>query len=199
MTLHLIRHGKTAANEKRLYCGFTDIPLSKQGVDELAARKALAVYPDAQLYITSGLLRTNQTLRVLYGDPGFKVVAKLRELNFGGFEMLSHEALSERPDYQSWIADTDNNRPPNGESKSEFVGRVTAGFREVKDLCMEKAARSAVIVTHGGVIAVIMEYLFPQKRNFYEWQPACGEGYTVHLGNDGKMDFSSNIYQYHLR
>ena len=35
MTVYLIRHGKTEANEKRLYCGSTDLPLSEKGREEL--------------------------------------------------------------------------------------------------------------------------------------------------------------------
>ena len=35
MTIYLIRHGKTEANEKRLYCGSTDLPLSEAGREEL--------------------------------------------------------------------------------------------------------------------------------------------------------------------
>ena len=35
MTIYLIRHGKTEANEKHLYCGSTDLPLSEAGKEEL--------------------------------------------------------------------------------------------------------------------------------------------------------------------
>ena len=35
----LIRHGKTIANEKRLYCGKTDLSLSNSGVVELKKLK----------------------------------------------------------------------------------------------------------------------------------------------------------------
>ena len=35
MTIYLIRHGKTEANEKHLYCGSTDLPLSEAGKAEL--------------------------------------------------------------------------------------------------------------------------------------------------------------------
>ena len=31
MSIYLIRHGKTEANEKHLYCGSTDLPLSEKG------------------------------------------------------------------------------------------------------------------------------------------------------------------------
>ena len=35
MKLYLIRHGKTMANEKHLYCGSTNLPLSEKGIEEL--------------------------------------------------------------------------------------------------------------------------------------------------------------------
>ena len=35
LMLALIRHGKTEANEKHLYCGKSNIPLSENGIKEL--------------------------------------------------------------------------------------------------------------------------------------------------------------------
>ena len=35
MTIYLIRHGKTEANERHLYCGSTDLSLSDTGRAEL--------------------------------------------------------------------------------------------------------------------------------------------------------------------
>ncbi len=35
-------------------------------------------------------------------------------------------------------------------------------------------------MTHGGVIAAIMAYLFPgEGKNRYEWQPGAGGGYEI--------------------
>jgi alpha-ribazole phosphatase len=68
MHIHLIRHGKTTANEQKLYCGATNIPLSDNGITELLELKEQGVYPkDVAIYFTSGLLRTGQTLDLLYG------------------------------------------------------------------------------------------------------------------------------------
>ena len=39
LNLYLLRHGKTLANEKKLYCGFTDLLLSEKGIEELALLK----------------------------------------------------------------------------------------------------------------------------------------------------------------
>ena len=51
----LIRHGKTEANEKHLYCGSTDIPLSEAGVEEL---KMMTYRIENARLITSGMKGT---------------------------------------------------------------------------------------------------------------------------------------------
>lgn len=181
MILHLIRHGKTEANENKLFCGVTDIPLHKNGILELLEFKKELYYPTAELYIVSGLLRTVQTANILFDNPTLTVINELCEINFGDFEMQSYEQLKSTSAYQNWVLDIDNLSPPNGESKKMFIERVIEGFSKVKDLLNTTSINSCVIVTHGGVIATIMEHLFPNEKNFYQWQPACGKGYTLSI------------------
>ena len=56
------------ANEKGLYIGRTDLPLSPAGLAELLALRAENGYPGAARFFTSPLSRCRQTLEVLY--PG---------------------------------------------------------------------------------------------------------------------------------
>ena len=58
MTIYLIRHGKTEANEKHLYCGSTDLPLSNAGREELQN-----IHYDVNdvHFLTSGMKRTSLT------------------------------------------------------------------------------------------------------------------------------------------
>ena len=173
MTIYLIRHGKTEANEKHLYCGSTDLPLSEAGKAELQAFR----YDIKNVrFITSGMKRTNETLRILFGDVPFDTDPRFREVDFGIFEMRSYEELKNTPDYQVWLTgDNESNVPPEGESGAQMKARVLAAFSEIKeDTC---------IITHGGVIAAIMAYLFPEEeRNLYEWQPCPGGGYRIYSG-----------------
>ena len=64
--LYLIRHGRTEANEKWLYCGSTDLFLSESGAKELENIKYSV--PEDAIFITSGMNRTEQTLKILFGD-----------------------------------------------------------------------------------------------------------------------------------
>ena len=170
MTIYLIRHGKTEANERRLYCGSTDLSLSNAGKAEL---KNLHYEIKNVRFLTSGMKRTNETLRVLFGNVPFEVDPRFREVDFGIFEMRSYEDLKDTPPYQAWITgDNETNIPPQGESGTQMKQRVLAALSEIReDTC---------VITHGGVIAAIMEHMFPdENKNRYEWQPQPGHGYAI--------------------
>ena len=174
MTVFLIRHGRTPANERHLYCGSTDLPLSKAGREALANRPPINV--GASHFITSGMRRCNETLALLFGNVPCEVVGDFREIDFGIFEMKSYEMLKDEPAYQTWLSrDPEINPPPGGESGTEMTKRVLAAYKAV-----ERRGEDTVIVTHGGVIAAIMASRFPEEgKNRYQWQPKPGEGYAI--------------------
>jgi len=174
MKIHFIRHGKTFANEKKLYCGVTDIPLSEKGISELFKLKQKILYPTCDFLVTSSLLRTNQTAEILYGRNPDLLISDLNEFNFGIFEMKSYEELKENPLYINWIKNYESAKCADGDSKLIFTERIHSAFNRL----LEMKAENIVIICHGGVIATIMELLFPNTKNFYEWQPTCGRGYT---------------------
>jgi alpha-ribazole phosphatase len=185
--IHIIRHGRTDANDKRFYCGNTDVPLSESGVKEILALKEKGVYPEAELFITSGMKRAVETIRLIYGDIDSITVEGLREYNFGDFEMHSHNELENRCEYQNWIADEEGDVCcPNGESKNEFGKRVDQGLKKIFREIEKRKAGSVVVICHGGVIRAIMHILFSNEKKYYEWQPENGLGYTLQY-SDGKI------------
>lgn len=175
MKLLLLRHGRTPANEQRLYCGATDVPLSPGGRAELQsmAEGMRSLKQDGMLCITSGMERTDETLRVLFGaEPDIRD-ARLREMDFGRFEMHSYEQLRQDADYIRWITDERGVvSTPGGESRKDFHERVIAAAADIK--------QDALVVCHGGVIAALMQHWFPgEGRHMYQWQPVHGAGYEV--------------------
>jgi alpha-ribazole phosphatase len=178
--VYLLRHGATEANENRLYCGASDLPLSEGGRTELARLKAEWKYPACKrlrLY-TSGMLRTEQTLQVLFGEVPHTAIAEMREINFGAFELRAYEELKELPDYLDWISgENEKNRCPGGESGAGMEARVLAAFDRLL-----QTEGDFLIVSHGGPIAAIMSRLFPEEgKNRYDWQPPAGRGYAICL------------------
>lgn len=178
MKLYLIRHGKTLANEKHCYCGSSDIPLSEMGIMEL--KQVQYSVPADCHYITSGMVRTEQTLQCLFGNISHTQDERFREIDFGVFELHSYEELKCRKDYQEWISgDNEKNVPPKGESGELMKNRVLEGLKELFN-----QNQDTVLITHGGVIAVIMEHLFPEEeKNRYSWQPRPGRGYLIEHEN----------------
>ena len=75
MTVYLIRHGKTEANEKRLYCGSSDLGLSEKGRAELSQ---LHYDLTNVRFLTSGMKRTNETLNILFGDVPYEEDRRFR-------------------------------------------------------------------------------------------------------------------------
>ena len=170
MSIYLIRHGKTEANEKRLYCGSTDLPLSEEGREEL---RTLTYAITTTGFVTSGMKRTNETLQILFGNVPFSADSRFREVDFGDFEMKSYDMLKDDPAYQAWLTgDNETNTPPGGESGAQMTRRVLEAFAELPD--------GTALVTHGGVIVAIMASLFPEEgKHRYQWQPGNGFGYEI--------------------
>lgn len=173
MKIILIRHGATAANEQHRYCGSTDLPLSERGREAL---RELRYDAPVANYATSGMKRTEETLALLFGERPHAVLPDFREVDFGAFEMGSYEELKDNAAYQSWLTgDNEKNVPPGGESGEAMKVRVQKGWN-----ALEKRGEDWVLVTHGGVIAVILETLFPEEgKNRYQWQPKPGHGYCL--------------------
>ena len=170
MTIYLIRHGKTEANERRLYCGSTDLSLSEGGREEL---KDIRYCFQNVRFLTSGMKRANETMELLFPGIPYETDPRFREVDFGAFEMRSYEQLKDDPVYQTWLTgNNEANVPPGGESGQQMTARVLKAFSELRsDTCL---------VTHGGVIAAIMAHQFPgEGKHRYLWQPKNGHGYRI--------------------
>ena len=175
MKIYLIRHGKTTANEKHLYCGSTDLPLSENGREELAHIKYDINIKNTE-FITSDMQRTQETLKILFGDVEHSTDSRFKEIDFGIFEMKSYNKLKDTAEYQQWLnGDNYTNVAPKGESGAQMEKRVLEALSDVV-----ANGKDTVIITHGGVIAAIMANLFNnENKNRYQWQPKCGHGYLL--------------------
>lgn len=175
MKIYLIRHGKTTANEKHLYCGSTDLPLSEIGKEELKHIKYDIDVKNTN-FVTSGMQRTQETLKILFGEIEHSTDSRFKEIDFGIFEMKSYNELKDTAEYQQWLnGDNYTNVAPKGESGAQMEKRVLEALNDVV-----ANGKDTVIVTHGGVIATIMANLFNnENKNRYQWQPKCGHGYLL--------------------
>lgn len=190
--IHFIRHGITEGIINKWYYGSSDLPLTDEGYEALRELMAEGIYPplgDADCY-TSGMLRADQTLKVIYGNVPFKTIPLLREMNFGSWECKTFNELQKEPEYEEWINNKEGSFafPGGGDSVISFNERIKKGLKELcgyqrlKELSHRHSGKDAVsiMVCHGGTIAAAMEGWFPGDReNFWQWIPATGRGFTV--------------------
>lgn len=81
-TLYLIRHGHTAGTESALMYGATELPVTEDGLTEIAGYSDAGIYPDPEgaAVFTSGMVRTLQTLAVMYGADPASVHVSLEDI-----------------------------------------------------------------------------------------------------------------------
>ena len=102
--ISVIRHGLTEANEKGIYIGKTDLPLSDKGAAELAAKMDEFDYPAVHKVYSSPLRRCTETAEILFPYTDLCVVDDLRELDLGIFENKKVDELLENDDYKAWLS-----------------------------------------------------------------------------------------------
>ena len=187
MKLILIRHGRTPANERHAYLGRTDEPLTEAAFSLIKEKRDSGFYPDPagfKIY-TSGMRRTEETLRAVYGVIPHGVIPAMRETDFGDFECRTYEELKDNPAYIEWISDSLNAAPPGGESFPAMKERVMAAVNELLN-----RNEDAIVFTHGGPITASMLTLFPDAgKNFYEWNPRHGGGYVI-TSENGNFEYT---------
>ena len=179
MELILLRHGRTEANEKHLYCGATDWHLSPGGAAELRALAESRPLPVFDVVADTGMYRTRETAELLCRGARRLSLPGLQEMNFGLFERKSYDTLRFDPSYIKWITDESGDCScPWGESRNSFYSRVRESFTA---FAAETAADRACIVCHGGTICAILDSFCAEKRGCYDWQPDFGHGWQLDL------------------
>ena len=188
----LIRHGITEGNQKKWFYGKADLPLAEEGKQNLRQLVEKRIYPplsdDADCY-TTGLLRTEQTFSILFGERPHRTLPLLREMEFGEYECRTYDQLKGYEDFVRWCWDeTGDAQLPGGESRNAFAERIAKGLKELlgyhrlKELSHRHSGLDAVsaVVCHGGVISAMMQMLFPEvKKNMWDWIPDPGFGYVI--------------------
>lgn len=186
----ILRHGITECNKRRAYYGRSDIPVIEEGTRDILEMKSLGYYPDVEddcLFVTTGLLRTRQTQKLIYGTDTSEVIENLQEWNCGDFEQKTYQELLEIPECSEWFDNYTNDLPvPGGESMTMFYERIKSGFAELVDMHMKHSSSQTVAVLHGGVICGIMSITFGNGLDdeYWSWSVDPGRGYVLHMENN---------------
>lgn len=179
--IHFVRHGLTTENVQKKYTGQMDVHLSEEGVKNLETLRDKYDYPRGKLYFCSPLIRCKETLKILYNEDNFTTVDGLKECSFGDWEDKSMADLVNDETFKKWIKGDNDISPPNGESNNQFTSRIFNAFEKLVEDMMKKGDTSAVIVTHGGVILMLLSRYGIPKAEAHEWLVDNGCGYSIRI------------------
>ena len=180
-TIHFIRHALTRGNIEGRYIGSTDEPLCAEGIAQLEQMKKDYDYPPCDVVFSSTLKRCVDTAKALYPDKLPIEMHGLDECDFGEFEGHTAEELEPYKEFGDWLAGGEDAMPLGGESNGAFSDRVCDNFQKIVEGLIKTGMQQAAIVTHGGVIAMLLAAFGVPELPMTEWLCPSGCGYTVRI------------------
>ncbi|MGA2251151.1 histidine phosphatase family protein [Terracidiphilus sp.] len=172
--LIFIRHAET--HMAGAFCGQSDPPVNAAGHRQIQMlTENLRSEPIAAVF-TSDLQRSVTTARVLAEPFDLPCIIRpaLREIDFGKWEGLTWEKIEKLDSIfaQQWLESFPHLTPPDGESTEIFEARVMA---ETSYLLSQAESRSIAVVTHAGVMRVVLRTLcgFDEKTAWALTKPYC--------------------------
>lgn len=177
--ISVIRHGMTEANEKGIYIGSTDMPLSQKGASELCAKMDEYDYPVVHRVYSSPLKRCTETAEILFPSTEMCIVEDLKELDMGIFENKSVDELVKRDDYKEWLKGGKDTRPPGGESLEEMTARTYKALHEIIMDMMNDGLTHCAMITHAGVISNMLSCFGIPKYKPGQLKTLPGEGFDI--------------------
>jgi 2,3-bisphosphoglycerate-dependent phosphoglycerate mutase len=185
--LILLRHGQSGWNEKNLFTGWVDVPLSRQGIEEalLFGKKISTMVVD--VVFVSSLIRAQMTAMIalsvhssgktaciMHEDVRFSIYnsqvkescipvyieSSINERNYGKLQGLEKKFVANvygQDRVQSWRRGFEES-PPGGESLKMTVERVLPVVKE-KIVPAIKNKKNVLVVAHGNSLRAIVMYL----------------------------------------
>jgi len=167
--LILIRHGETAWNTRKRYCGFKDVRLSAKGKLQVKLLSERLKAENINKVYASDRKRALETAKIIFRDLKVEKIPDLREMHFGCFEGLTHrEIMRKYPKvYSRWLKGPFDTRIPGGEDLAGFRKRVVLAFKKIISLNPHK---TIAVVCHGGTIGIFLAHIL-KTRDFWKKVP----------------------------
>ncbi|MDD5144914.1 MAG: 2,3-diphosphoglycerate-dependent phosphoglycerate mutase [Candidatus Pacebacteria bacterium] len=160
--LILLRHLKSQWNKENRFTGWTDIPLSKEGVASAKEiSEKIADFKIDKVY-TSPLIRNKETVSLVLKNLGQEDLPvftdkALNERNYGKLQGLNKDEMKEKygeEQVKLWRRSY-NAAPPGGESLEEVVKRVVPFYKKYIKEDLKKGKNVLVVASHNSLRALI--------------------------------------------
>lgn len=174
MEIYLIRHTSVDVPAGYAY-GQTDVPLRPTFEEEAQIVKEKIAKLHFDKVYCSPLSRCVR-LASYCGYPDAERDDRIKEVNFGEWEMKTWEEISVDPRSVDWFTDWAHVSTPEGESLTDQYTRVSSFLNEVKASNLQKIC----VFAHGGVLTCARVYAgeYPLKDAFKN-VPSYGEIITI--------------------
>ncbi len=160
--LILLRHLQSQWNKENRFTGWTDVPLSKEGIE--SAKKVAGKLKNFKIdkIYTSPLIRNKETVSLILENLGRKglplVIDKvLDERNYGKLQGLDKEEVKKQYGQKqvhlwrrSW-----NQAPPNGESLKDVYNRAIPFYKKNIEKDLKEGKNVLVVASHNSLRAII--------------------------------------------
>ena len=164
MFLYLVRHGQSVGNEKQLFFGWSDHPLTELGREQ--ARDAADKLREVSFTrcVSSDLARAWDTALICTEGRGIEVESApaLREQDMGAWEDFTFTQAQEHGGelFARMLADWTHVDPPGGESVIHMKERIGQ--------CVDETVRrgeDTLIVAHNGSLSLILSHFGLAKES----------------------------------
>ena len=158
LTVILVRHGESRANNEKFFAGQLDVELSELGRKQadVTAKYVTEAYKIDKIY-SSTLRRAYDTAKAISERAELDIIPRddLREINSGKWQGLHFDELEEKyaESYGVWLHDIGNAKTPDGESVKELYERAWSAIEAIAD---ENPAGVVAVSTHATPIRAIL-------------------------------------------
>ena len=163
------------------FCGHTDAPLSRAGMEQLPALAGqIAPWRPKKIY-SSDLQRAVATADAISIAAGVSVAqdTRLREIHFGTWESLTWDEISalDPENAKLWAERFPHATPPGGEPYQAFLNRVRNAVLPL----IESSQDTVALVTHAGVIRAVLEHICNVPvTDSWQWTKNYGSWIAIH-------------------
>lgn len=155
--IYLVRHGETDWNKEDRCQGCIDIDLNSEGVRQAEFVAQRLVNEEIHALYCSNLKRAYRTAQIIAKALNLSITRSeaLNEISFGDWEGLTFEEIRNRHDYDynTWRLSPHTANFPGEGSLANVKKRV---MKYVDEIISQNEGKNILIVSHGGVIKLII-------------------------------------------
>lgn len=160
--LILLRHLKSQWNLENKFTGWTDVPLSQEGISKAKEVADLLTEEPIDKVYTSPLIRNRETTSLILEYIGKKDLSvsidkALNERNYGVLQGLNKDEVKKKygeEQFRLWRRGWDQ-APPNGESLKDVYGRSVPYFKEYAEKDLKDGKNVLIVASHNSLRALV--------------------------------------------